>query len=102
MSLPLVIRLALRDWRAGELRLLLTSILIAVGTVTAISFFIDRLHQALVSESTTFLAADRVISGGQPIPEAFEVSQEKTTYQSWKRWSFHPWFLHQQSPKETN
>ena len=71
MSLTLVIRLALRDWRAGELRLLLTSILIAVGTVTAISFFIDRLHQALVSESTTFLAADRVISGGQPIPEAF-------------------------------
>ena len=71
MSLTLIIRLALRDWRAGELRLLLTSILIAVGTVTAISFFIDRLHQALVSESTTFLAADRVISGGQPIPDAF-------------------------------
>ena len=71
MNFSLVIRLALRDWRAGELRLLLSSILIAVGTVTAISFFIDRLQSALVTESTTFLAADRVISGGQPIPEEF-------------------------------
>ena len=60
-----------RDWRAGELRLLLAAILVAVGTVSAITFFVDRLHQALLAESTSFLAADRVLSGSQPIPDSF-------------------------------
>ena len=60
-----------RDWRAGELRLLLAALLVAVGTVSAITFFVDRLHQALLAESTSFLAADRVLSGSQPIPDSF-------------------------------
>ena len=59
-----------RDWRAGELRLLLAALLVAVGTVSAITFFVDRLHQALLAESTSFLAADRVLSGSQPIPDS--------------------------------
>lgn len=66
-----VIRLALkllwRDWRAGELTLLLASLVIAVGTVTTVTLFVDRLQQALLAESATFLAADQVIASGEPI-----------------------------------
>ncbi len=54
-----------------RLRLLLAALLVAVGTVSAITFFVDRLHQALLAESTSFLAADRVLSGSQPIPDSF-------------------------------
>ena len=56
---------------AGELRLLLIAVLVAVGTVTAISLFVDRLHHALLSESTSFLAADRIISSSRPIPGGY-------------------------------
>ena len=71
MTPTLVLRFAARDWRAGELRLLLAALLLAVGAVSAISLFVDRLQRALVAESTSFLAADRVIDSSRPIPEEF-------------------------------
>ncbi|MEJ2087778.1 MAG: ABC transporter permease, partial [Gammaproteobacteria bacterium] len=67
----LILRLAWRDWRGGELGLLVVALMVAVGTVTAVSLFIDRLHQALLTESANFLAADRYIGSSQEIPEAF-------------------------------
>ena len=71
MTPRIVTRMAWRDWRSGELGLLLLALLVAVGTVTAISLFVDRLHQALRLESASFLAADRYIGSTRPIPEAF-------------------------------
>ena len=71
MKFRFVLKLVARDWRSGELRLLLAAALVAVGAVTAISLFVDRLQQALVSEAATFLGADSVISSSRPIPEAF-------------------------------
>ncbi|MEM7101143.1 MAG: ABC transporter permease, partial [Pseudomonadota bacterium] len=70
-SFALVRRMALRDLRSGEMGLLLVALVVAVGTVTSISLFVDRLHQALLQESANFLAADRQISSSQPIPEHF-------------------------------
>jgi len=69
-----VLRLLRRDWRAGELRLLVAALLVAVGTVTAISLTVDRLGRALLSESSTFLAADRLVSSGREIPVAFDAA----------------------------
>ncbi len=71
MTFAMVLRLAWRDWRGGELGLLVVALMVAVGTVTAVSLFVDRLHQALLAESSTFLAADRYIGGSQAVPEAF-------------------------------
>nr|BAH89730.1 ABC-type transport system, permease component [uncultured bacterium] len=66
-----ILRLAWRDWRGGELGLLVIALMVAVGTVTAVSLFVDRLHQALLKESATFLAADRYIGSSAEIPDAF-------------------------------
>ncbi len=83
MTLSLVLRFASRDWRAGELRLLLAALLLAVGAVSAISLFVDRLHRALIAESTTFLGADRVIDSSRPIPDAFrEAATERGIVQA--------------------
>ena len=71
MTLSLVVRFAARDWRAGELRLLLAALLLAVGAVSAISLFVDRLQRALVAESTSFLGADRTIDSSRAIPDRF-------------------------------
>lgn len=70
MNFLLALKLLWRDWRAGELTLLLASLVIAVGTVTTVTLFVDRLQQALLAESASFLAADRVISSREPIDRA--------------------------------
>ena len=66
MNFALVRRMAMRDVRSGEMGLLLAALVVAVGTVTSISLFVDRLHQALLDESANFLAADPD-NGGQYI-----------------------------------
>ncbi len=71
MNFALVRKMAMRDIRSGEMGLLLIALVVAVGTVTSISLFVDRLHQALIQESANFLAADRQISSSNPMPEAF-------------------------------
>ena len=71
MTPSLVLKFAARDWRAGELRLLIAALLVAVGSVSAITLFVDRLQRAIEEESTSFLGADRVIGGSREIPERF-------------------------------
>ena len=71
MNVGLALRLLWRDWRSGELTLLLASLIIAVSTVTTITLFVDRLNQALLQESATFLAADRVIASSDPVDPQF-------------------------------
>jgi len=77
VKLRLALRMAWRDWRSGELGLLLVALLVAIGTVTAISLFVDRLHQALLLESANLLAADRYIGGSRPIPDEFRRVAER-------------------------
>ena len=73
----LALKLLWRDWRSGELTLLLVSLIIAISTVTTITLFVDRLQQALLLESASFLAADVVVSSSAPIrPELLEHASE--------------------------
>jgi putative ABC transport system permease protein len=76
MNPILALKLLWRDWRSGELTLLLASLVIAVATVTTITLFVDRLQQALVQESSQFLAADRVISGRSELGPEFIAKAE--------------------------
>ena len=54
MNFKLVARMAWRDVRSGEMGLLLVALLVAVGTVTSISLFVDRLQSALLKSHRTF------------------------------------------------
>ena len=47
-----------RDWRGGELGVLVMALVLAVGVVSGISAFTTRLQNALEQESHRFLAAD--------------------------------------------
>lgn len=65
------LRLLWRDWKGGELSLLIAALILAVTTVTGIAIFIERLERALVLESNAFLAADRRVESSAPAPEAW-------------------------------
>lgn len=60
-------RMTLRDWRAGELRLLATALVIAVAAVTSVGFFVDRIRLGLERDARQLLGADLVISSDSPV-----------------------------------
>ena len=65
------IRMLAREWRGGELGVLVAALVVAVSIVTGISAFTSRLQSALEQESHRFLAADRVVASGREIPLAW-------------------------------
>lgn len=67
-SLASARRLLVREWRGGELGILVAAIVLAVAVVVGISVFVARLQSALESESTRFLAADMVVASRQTPP----------------------------------
>src|SRR5947207_10007713 len=52
----------LRDWRAGELRVLALGLVLAVGGVLSVAFFADRVRQALTREAHQVLGADMLMT----------------------------------------
>ena len=60
-----------RDWRGGELGVLLLALILAVGVVSGISAFATRLQNALTQESHRFLAADLVVRSSREMPQAW-------------------------------
>lgn len=74
--LPLAWRLLRRDWRAGELRILLVALIIAVTVTTAISFFSDRLQRAMVNQSADLLGGNLQLGSPRPIESAWLTEAE--------------------------
>lgn len=60
-----------RDWRAGELRLLMLAIALAVSALTAVGFFADRIQNGLQRDARQLLGGDAVVRSDQPLPSSF-------------------------------
>ncbi len=60
-----------RDFRAGELRLLLVAEMLAVASLTAVGFFADRLERGLARDARQMLGGDAIVASDQPMPQAF-------------------------------
>ena len=73
-NLRLSWRFMVRDWRAGELWLLVLSLIMAVSVSTAISLFSDRLQLALGRQVAEVLGADMLIRSPRPLSE--QVAEE--------------------------
>jgi putative ABC transport system permease protein len=61
-----------RDWRAGELRLLLLAVTLAVAALTAVGFFADRLQGGLTRDARALIGGDAVIQSDNAPPPTFE------------------------------
>lgn len=60
-----------RDLRAGELRLLLVAVTLAVAALSAVAFFSQRLNAALHRDAAQLLGGDLVVSSDHVLPERF-------------------------------
>lgn len=61
----------LRDLAAGELRLLVVAVTLAVAALTAVGFFADRLNSGLARDARQLLGGDAIVSSDRPAPPAF-------------------------------
>ncbi|ALM81997.1 ABC transporter permease [Bordetella sp. N] len=66
------VRALLRDTRAGELRLLVIALVVAVAAVTSVGFLADRVGRALERDAAQMLGADVVLDADAPLPPIFE------------------------------
>ena len=69
--LVLGLRSLWRDLRAGELRLLILAVTLAVAALTSVGFFADRLQRGLQRDALQLLGGDAVIASDRPTPAAF-------------------------------
>ncbi|HSM12035.1 MAG TPA: FtsX-like permease family protein [Lysobacter sp.] len=63
-----------RDLRAGDVRILLAALVLAVVAVTAVGFVTDRAERALAIEANRLLGGDAVVRGDAPISEAIRTA----------------------------
>ena len=71
------LRNAWRDWRAGELRLLVVAVTLAVAALTAVGFFANRLQGGLERDARQLLGGDAVVRSDRPLPKAFALQAQR-------------------------
>lgn len=76
-KLRLATSMLARDWRAGEWRILLIALVLAVGSISTVGLFSDRVRQALQQESHSLLGADLRINSIRPIPHEYRTEAKK-------------------------
>ncbi|ADE11979.1 ABC transporter permease [Sideroxydans lithotrophicus] len=75
--LRLSLNLLRRDWRAGEWRVLLLALVLAVGSLATVGLFADRVRQALQQQAQSLIGADLRISSTRPFTPAYREMAQK-------------------------
>ncbi len=63
-------RLLVRDWKSGEVLVLLAALVVAVSAMSAVTFFTDRVRAAVSQQAGEALAADLRVESINPLPSA--------------------------------
>lgn len=66
-ALSLALRSLAREWRSGELGVLLLALTVAVAALTGVGFLVSRISTAVALQASEVLAADIRIGSPQPI-----------------------------------
>jgi len=69
-ALLIALRSLRREWRYGELVVLLTSLSVAVASLTGVSFLVDRIQRGIDAQASEVLAADMRVESSRPIAAA--------------------------------
>jgi len=64
-------RMTVRDWRAGELTMLLLALILAVAALSSVGFLADRLARGLERDARQMIGADLVVRADHPVDPQF-------------------------------
>ena len=78
-----------RDFRSGELNLLVISVVLAVAALTAVGFFSDRLQAGLWRDARQLLGGDAVVVSDKPTAANFQQKAEALGLKTNATLSFH-------------
>jgi putative ABC transport system permease protein len=70
-NMRLAVSMLARDWRADAWRVMLIALVLAVGSISTVGLFSDRVRQALQQESHTLLGADLRINSIRALTPAY-------------------------------
>ena len=70
-TLRLALRMLRRDWRAGELSVLIAALVLAAASAGTVGFFADRVKGALSRQANLLLGADLMLSADRALPFDF-------------------------------
>src|SRR6266540_888519 len=70
-TLRLALRMLRRDWRAGELSVLIAALVLAAASAGTVGFFADRVKGALSRQANLLLGADLMLSADRALPPDF-------------------------------
>lgn len=70
-ALRFALRTLLREWRSGELGVLLLALTVAVAALTGVGFLVSRISAAVALQASAVLAADLRLGSPQPLDEAY-------------------------------
>ena len=87
-ALTLALRSLWRDFRAGELRLLLVAVTLAVAALTSVGFFADRLQGGLTRDARQLIGGDAVLASDNPPPPSFQAKAQSLGLQTAPTLSF--------------
>ena len=70
-ALRLALRTLAREWRSGELGVLLLALTVAVAALTGVGFLVSRISAAVALQASEVLAADIRLGSPQPLGDAY-------------------------------
>ncbi|NQY64195.1 MAG: FtsX-like permease family protein [Alteromonadaceae bacterium] len=73
------LRLLQHELRRGELTIICLAIVLAVATVFSLSGFSSQIKQSLINNSTSFIAADRILQSSSPIEQSILAHSDKNS-----------------------
>lgn len=80
-ALALGMRTLLREWKSGELGVLLLAITVAVAALTGVGFLVDRIGLAVDNQAGEVLAADLRLESGQAMDDKAIVEAQRRNLQ---------------------
>mgnify|MGYP000727035174 CR=1 FL=1 len=87
-NFKLALRQAWRDARAGDLRLLMLAVVIAVAALSSVGFVSDRVSRALERDAMHMLGADLLLEADSPIQSDLLDKAKAQNLQTVRTWQF--------------
>jgi putative ABC transport system permease protein len=84
----LALRMLRRDWRSGELAVLTLALVVAVGSVTTVGFFADRVREGLSRQANRLLGGDLALVADRGVPEALAAEAERRALRQARSYRF--------------